>query len=396
MLGRKVPGAENYPLSPILPSGYLHGFNGEKNVPPPEDICPSPPAWSKRNIVPLKTSTLTEKEVKAAVEKHVPPKDLKKVQGMVFNKIESSVSYLYGMRTFSELRYTKWMYTTYLNQAEEVDGPDKGTAKLPWDINVKTPDMFEDTTKTYAVSHTEQVVQCSSCNACGMVRCDKCAGVGNSICSSCAGAGITKVAPDLRVCQLCNGEEERQKNCSRCKGSGVRDLMGKQETCNKCKGNCRIICRTCSGNGQHACDSCEGGGLRKYYVRLIVKWITRYHSIITNDCGLEQDVIRKAPMVTVFNESDTMIACIQEADFFDPAIAKASTEFRGNQWFSNERVHQMNHWLCALPVTIVTYQRKAPKEGDKNKKWEYFHVYGDDHKVHSNSPLEGKDSCKIL
>lgn len=79
----------------------------------------------------------------------------------------------YHLESFTEWRETCWMYTVFLPMSE-VDGTEKGSAPLAWDIPVTPQDMFQAEVKTLSVPHTASVKHCFRCLGLGHVVCQEC------------------------------------------------------------------------------------------------------------------------------------------------------------------------------------------------------------------------------
>lgn len=79
----------------------------------------------------------------------------------------------YQLETFTERRENSWSYTAF-SAMTEIDGPDNGTAPLPWDIAVTPRGMFEAEVKTLWVPHTSAIKHCFRCISQGSVPCQEC------------------------------------------------------------------------------------------------------------------------------------------------------------------------------------------------------------------------------
>lgn len=74
-------------------------------------------------------------------------------------------------------------------------------------------------------------------------------------CSSGHGDNNTSSNPELKTCQICNGEGVVYVVCEECDGEGEIIV-----SCNRCYGSGQEKCSDCYGSGKKVCDDCNGNG----------------------------------------------------------------------------------------------------------------------------------------
>ena len=343
------------PVYPQLPTGYGHSGDQAFMVPAPayQDFN----AVAQRIITPLPPPAWTEEEIRTAVAKHVSGKvfySSAAMQEMKYASIESNMAYVYNLQTFTETRETKWMTEPHWI-GTLVDGPHNGPIPGPWEVAVTTPEEFKTGKVKVPVPHSEHVVMCHTCLGAGNTRCHHCAGMGS-------------------------------KACTWCNGSGVRHQFDENRTCTSCSATGRDQCNWCSGNGYSRCSTCTGSGQLKYYIELKVNWNIHSNHVISNSCGLKENMIIEASKAKIFEEVGIVLTGISHSEFPNETIVNDSTELVSQHLnkAAHERVIRMKHVISALPITVVWYQRKNKRDS--------FYVYGEDKKVHFES-YPSKNCC---
>lgn len=90
----------------------------------------------------------------------------------------SSMDYVpafhYELQTFLEKRETSWTYAPH--KGGDVDGPCRGPAPLPWDIEEIPSQMFKDEVRVVTVPRTGVVKACHKCRGTGGMTCRDCSG----------------------------------------------------------------------------------------------------------------------------------------------------------------------------------------------------------------------------
>lgn len=343
------------PVYPQLPMGYGHSGEQAFMVPPPayQDFNPV----AQRVIVPLTPPSLTEEEVRMAVAKHVSGKvfySSSAVQEMKYAAIEGHMAYVYNLQTFTEMRETKWVYVAH-TMGGMIDGPHNGPIPGPWDVVVMPQQEFHTGKTKVPVPHSEHISMCHTCLGAGNTRCHHCAGMGS-------------------------------KACTWCNGSGVRRQFDEARTCTSCSATGRDRCTWCTGHGFSRCSTCSGTGQLKYYIELKVTWNIHSDHVISSNSGLDDKKIIEAPKAKIFEEVGSILTSISPNEFTDQTIVNASNDLvvKHMNKGQHERVIRMKQVISALPITVVSYQRKAKRDS--------FFVYGEERKVHFES-YPSKNCC---
>ncbi|CAG2218312.1 unnamed protein product [Mytilus edulis] len=110
---------------------------------------------------------------------------------MKIEKLEPSTSYHYILETFTESRRIVLDHVPH--NRNKVDGPENGQPPGPWEMQARTPMMFEDDSSEISIPHTHYVKSCHTCGASGKVECFVCRGSGHVKCNGgCSGKGEKK------------------------------------------------------------------------------------------------------------------------------------------------------------------------------------------------------------
>ncbi|XP_026189387.1 protein SSUH2 homolog [Mastacembelus armatus] len=277
-------------------------------------------------------------------------------EGVITN-MEVFDTYRYRLETFTETRTTEWCHMPYYGQTIDTSGQ---IPPGPWEMEVKTPPFFFDSSETIEVPHTAFVKMCHFCNAVGTTLCFTCSGACFNRCSACHGSGYFSYYPNMQICWTCGGAG-------------------------------RLTCWDCSGEGRLTCSVCSGKRKIKVSINLVVNWLNS----IDEDCvelssGLQMFKLRSAPGISVFTDSNYMVYPVTY--FPNPTIAQISERLlkeHRERFSPTSRTLQQRQTIEVIPVTKVTYEWKEESH--------VFFVYGTDGRVSADDyPATCCGCCPLM
>ena len=95
-------------------------------------------------LPPQAIPSLTQAQARAALLSHISHRccyGSGAAKQMVINSMDYVPAFHYELQTFTEKRETSWTYAPH--KGGEVDGPGRGPAPLPWDIEERPSHMFK-------------------------------------------------------------------------------------------------------------------------------------------------------------------------------------------------------------------------------------------------------------
>lgn len=329
-------------------AGYERiGFSAISLAPPSyEDSMQGPPPERSGFT---SSPTITEEDARAALHQFVAENccyGSKAAKEMVFRELKSSSAFHYTLETFAESRSTCWAYEPYKGQA--IDGPERGPAPGPWDVQATAPALFSTQRVDVEVPHTASVKPCHNCFARGYTRCYRCHGRGRLFCHQCHGKGHQTVYE--------NGEHIHRR-CIWCDGDGRRR------------------CYTCNGFGQVECTVCRTHGNLKCYIKLTIQWTNHTKDHIVERTALPDQLIREVSGQVAFEEQQPRVWPINHFPDQEINMASKSLVQEHSQAFPTERILMQRHRVRIVPVTQVMYTYKSQQNA--------FFVYGFEHKVYA-------------
>ncbi|KAK7788530.1 hypothetical protein R5R35_012599 [Gryllus longicercus] len=330
-------------------SGYESISFDAVNIPPPPGSQTCKTAADKtEQPLPFDEERVTEKQARSALmafaKKHfcygtAVPKD------MAVTLLKYSSAFHYELETFTEKRETSWTYAPY--HGGVIDGPENGSAPLPWSIEVTPTNPFEDEIKVVQVPHTASVKTCHRCHAAGNLPCNECNSKGWVRCISCNGSSYNTDA---------SGNKER---CFYCYTTTYG--RGRQDCC-KCDTTGKLNCPTCDGTGHLLC-----------YIQLTVTWKVNSSEHLVDCDAVPEALIRGASGKVAFDHEGEAIAPIKH--FPDETINMASAQLlqQHKRMFKDQHVLSQRHQVRIIPVTTVRYEWKYHRG--------FYYIYGEEHKV---------------
>jgi len=358
---------DDWPSAP--PVDYLEHVQGYEmvsfdtvSVPPPAEIPTeekeeeggdekSPPPPPAAVLQPQTGVNLTQQQARSALLSHISNKccyGSGAAKQMQVTSMDYVPAHHYELQTFTEKRETSWTYAPH--KGGEVDGPARGRAPLPWEIEEPPVSMFKDEVRVVTVPHT------------GVVKaCHKCRGTGGMTCKDCYGKGWVR-------CLHCHGDVYLSNDS----GSLGRDR------CYYCQhskhGHGQQDCSKCQAKGKVSCATCEGSAHIRCYIQLSISWKVNTAEHIVEKLNIPEDLIRDVSGQVAFEEEHPKV-CPVDA-FKDEVIKMASAQLVASHAanYLDQRILRQRHQVRIVPVTKVTYEYKGRSRG-------YF-VYGYENKVY--------------
>ena len=124
-----------------------------------------------------------------------------------------------------------------------------------WSYNLLTTEKFVHDGKSFEVTGSHHVENCSRCGGSGKVICPTCGGDTRVPCSNCGGSG-----------QIQKSESRYEVTGYNVYSDGHREPVYGYRThyyyvaCSRCGGEGRVPCHTCNASGKVQCSVCEGSG----------------------------------------------------------------------------------------------------------------------------------------
>ncbi|XP_054722935.1 protein SSUH2 homolog isoform X3 [Uloborus diversus] len=268
-------------------------------------------------IKSTKNETLSENDLRKILIRHAESKcanDKRAAAEMKVTKINYQPGYKYRLETFTESRQVSWNSEPY-------------TAPSPWEIERPRPQLFQASSLTIDVPHTDVLMTCPSCGGVGSKRCSACATLGWERCSFCFGDG-QKIS--------LQGQKDR---CFRCLGTG-------RKKCWKCNGDTIAVCRGCGGTGQIRC-----------FIAITITWnnYSDVHIIDSPDAEVIEEKLEYADGYIIFQEEKPMVTpvMIPESDLH--TVSSLLIEKHQNL-LPNEKIISQRHTIYTIPVYCATYE----------------------------------------
>jgi len=365
---------EEWPSAP--PIDYLEQIKGYEMVsfdsmivPPPASIVTddvleegkdSQKIDIKLALAPELLNNLTQAKVREVLFLEVSKKfcyGKNVAKSMTIENIEYVPAFHYELQSFIEKRETSWSYASH--KGGEVDGPLRGIAPTPWQIEENPNCFFKDEVRVVTVPHT------------GVVKaCHKCRGTGDMVCRDCSGKGWVRCLHCHGDVYLSDGGSLGKERCYYCQHS--KHGHGQQD-CNKCQAKGKVNCGTCDGSAYIRC-----------FIQLSITWkvITAEH--IVEKLNMPEDLIRDVSGQVAFEEEKDRILPITSFD--DETIRSASTLLvnKQNENCFDSRILRQRHQIRIVPVSKISYEWKTKKKS--------FFVYGYENKVYL-PPKSYPQSC---
>ncbi|XP_013871498.1 protein SSUH2 homolog [Austrofundulus limnaeus] len=328
--------------------GY-EGIGAGGFLPPPMPATPAPPQpqpaadnWS----IPALSEDVARGAFKSYVSSQCCYGSEPADKGVITN-MEPLNTFRYRLETFTEARSTEMAQKPY--EGEKADFYTQ-TAPRPWEVEVKTPNLFTNHTEEIRVPYTSDIKECSDCHGQGKKTCQDCSGSGHKSCTECNGSG-----------------KKEDENCSRCNATGK----------NKCS--------KCNGNGTKECETCKGKKKILTYVKLKVEWKTNMddHVVVEQNSGLKADKLASVNGKELFKNSQNMVYPLQ--GFPNPAVFEASDRLikeHQSKYAQNFRILQQRQTVELIPITKVNYKWK--------ENMHVYYVYGNENKI---STEDYPDTC---
>lgn len=131
--------------------------------------------------------SLTHQQARAALLTHISSKccyGSGAAKQLQITSMDYVPAHHYELQTFTEKRETSWTYAPH--KGGEVDGPGRGAAPLPWEMEEPPTNMFKEEVRPQArrcvqvrvvtVPHTGVVKACHKCRGTGGMSCRDCSG----------------------------------------------------------------------------------------------------------------------------------------------------------------------------------------------------------------------------
>ncbi|XP_076469589.1 protein SSUH2 homolog isoform X2 [Babylonia areolata] len=346
----------------VVPGYENIGFNAASLPPPSYDEATrgEPPERREFRNAP----SITEDDAREAIAQHVSEHccyGKAPAREMTFRDLTSSSAFHYTLETFAESRSTRWAYEPYKGQP--IDGPERGPAPGPWDIQASSPALFKASKMDVEVPHTASVKPCHQCYGRGYERCYRCHGRGRLFCHSCQGTGRERVFQH---------GEHHHRHCQWCHGSG------------------RKRCYTCNGFGQVTCSVCKSHGNLKCFIKLTIQWKNHEKDYIVERTALPDQLIRTVSGQVAFEEQYPRVWPINHFPDQEVNTASNSIVTEHSRAFPTERILMQRQRVRIVPVTQVLYSWKHQENAS-------FFVYGFERKVHApDYPQQCCCGCTIL
>ncbi|XP_033123196.1 protein SSUH2 homolog [Anneissia japonica] len=354
-------GAEPKDANFVAVAGYEAVAFDDVPVAPPT-YEPSPPEHRPEEKFES-TGSIDEAAVRSAMQDFVGGHccyGYKPANEMEFKTITPSSAFHYHIETFTEARTTKRVFLPFYGGI--LDGPQMGTAPLPWALPCKPDALFMDQIKMMEIPHTSEIQACYNCYARGFIRCKRCVGKGKILCPNCKGAGTKRVHHDGQMVNRC---------CAVCKGSG------------------RPNCDMCNGHACVACPVCKGYKLLRYFIKLFITYTNHKTDYVHENTGLPDNLIKNVNGKLLFEQSAHQVWPV--STFPVPEVNSNSArivDLHRSAW-PNKRILQQRHNLRSIPVSEVDYTWKSVQ----SKFW----VYGFENQVHCPKyPQSCCWGCNIL
>lgn len=367
-------------------SGYENtGFNEAALPPPSYDEATRGPPPERREFT--NAPTITEEQAREALLQHVAEHccyGKGAARDMTFRELTSSSAFHYTLETFTESRSTCWAYEPFRGQ--DIDGPERGPAPGPWDIQATAPNLFRSSKLDVEVPHTASVKPCHNCFSQGYTRCFRCQGRGRLFCHSCNGTGRERVFESHidHHHDHHHGHHDHHHHHHNHHGGHAS-----YRPCTWCHGSGRKRCYTCNGFGQVECSVCRSRGSLKCYIKLTIMWNNHLKDHIVERTALPDHLIRTVSGQVAFEEQQLRVWPINH--FPDQEVNNASKAIVAEQSraYPTERILMQRHRVRIVPVTMAYYTHDD-KPGS-------FFVYGFEHKVYApDYPQQCCCGCTIL
>ncbi|XP_068107688.1 protein SSUH2 homolog isoform X2 [Hyperolius riggenbachi] len=221
---------------------------------------------------------ITEDMVSQAVLRDLSSKcccQTPRAEDLIIDELSQMPLYRYRLESFIETRQHEKIFKPYSGQ--KLDGPERGSSPLLWDILVQTPEMFHDGMKKMPLPHSSELKGCHKCQGRGRCKCTRCGGSGQFRCR----------------CSSVSRQKSRNKRCHACSGSG------------------RKRCSKCSGRGRKVCPACKGEGRLIHYEQLTVTWRTLRSECISSppvpELSLPVGLLHKVTGDVIVKDSDVTV-----------------------------------------------------------------------------------------
>jgi len=295
---------------------------------------------------------LTHQQARAALLSHVSNKccyGSGAAKQLQITSMDYVPAHHYELQTFTEKRETSWTYAPH--KGGEVDGPGRGGAPLPWDMEEPPANMFKEEVRVVTVPHTGVVKACHKCRGTGGMSCRDCSGKGWVRCLHCHG--------DVYLSEHGSGGLGRDR-CYYCQHS--KHGHGHQD-CSKCQAKGKVSCATCEGTAHIRC-----------YIQLSITWRVNTAEHIVEKLNIPEDLIRDVSGQVAFEEEMPKVFPVDA--FNDDVIKMASSQLVASHAanFLDQRILRQRHQVRIVPVTRVNYEWKGRGRS--------FYVYGYENKVH--------------
>nr|KAG5711286.1 hypothetical protein BaRGS_005983 [Batillaria attramentaria] len=343
--------------------GYENvGFNAAALPPPSYDEATRGPPPERREFTNV--PTITEEDAREALLQHVAEHccyGKGAATQMTFRELKSSSAFHYTLETFTESRSTCWAYEPYKGQ--DIDGPERGHAPGPWNIQATPPNLFKPSKLDVEVPHTASVKPCHNCYARGYTRCFRCHGRGREI------------SIDFIQKTPFTGILYEFKFKLKYKEMGFTVLP--------------FLCYTCNGFGQVDCAVCKTRGNLKCYIKLTIMWKNHMKDHIVERTALPDHLIRTVSGQVAFEEQQPRVWPINHFPDQEVNTASKAIVTEQSRAYPTERVLMQRHRVRIVPVTLAYYTW--------NDKPGSFFVYGFEKKVHApDYPQQCCCGCTIL
>ncbi|MEQ2291088.1 hypothetical protein AMECASPLE_009868 [Ameca splendens] len=321
--------------------GY-EGIGGGGFLPPPIPLQPvappqpgpTPEEWN----IPALSEDAAREAFKDYVQSHCCYSSGPANEGVI-TSIESHNTYRLRLETFTECRSTEMAEKPYEGETADFYAQ---PAPTPWDVEVKTPNLFTKHTEEIRVPYTSSIKECNVCHGVGTVSCKDCEGKG------------------YKPCQYCNGSGQKEDgNCSDCNGTG-------KDRCSKC-----------NAQGKTKCDTCKGRKQLLTFIKLKVEWTNNEDNhVVEQSSGLKADKLHSVKGKELFKISQIMVYPLY--GFPNPAIAEVSDRLikeHQSKYAQTSRILQQRQTVDLIPITKVNYKWK--------NNIHVFYVYGNENKVNA-------------
>ncbi|XP_037534897.1 protein SSUH2 homolog [Nematolebias whitei] len=330
----------NMPGYEGMGAGYLPPPMPSEPVAPPQP-GPPPDNWN----IPALSEEVARDAFKSYASSHCCYGSDPAEKGVITN-MEPFNAFRYRLETFIESRSTEMTQKPY--EGETADFYSQ-PAPRPWEVQVKTPNLFTNHSEEVRVPFTASIKECDGCH-----------GKGKKPCQNCTGSGY--------------------KSCTGCDGSGKKD----DENCSRCNATGKDKCSNCNGNGTKQCETCKGKKQLLAYIKLKVEWKTNVDNhVVEQNSGLKVDDLGSVSGKELFKNSQYMVYPLY--GFPNPTIYEASERLikeHQSKYAQTFRILQQRQTVELIPITKVNYKWK---EG-----MHVYFVYGNENKVSAeNYP----DSC---